>query len=130
VILAVWVKRSAFDEILAAAVHSSFVPEVYGNETDWKQAVKQSSVRLQWDTDYDPWDAKVERRAIQLGLRGDFLSSYARDWIVNIEDISEFVRQQRQNRQAGIADLLTPFESVYPVDNPYIAKKLGLSVPY
>ncbi|WP_155968870.1 DUF4291 family protein [Kamptonema formosum] len=38
--------------------------------------------------------AKVDRRAIQLGLRGDVLSRYEREWIVNIEDLYEFVRQQ------------------------------------
>jgi hypothetical protein len=129
VILAVRVKRSAFDEILAAAVHSSFAPEVYGSETEWKQAVERSSVRLQWDPDRDPSGAKVDRRAIQLGLRGDVLYRYARDWIVNIEDISDFVRQQHQYVKAGEwTNLLTPFESVYPVDNHDIAKKLGLSV--
>ena len=129
VILAVWIKRSAFDEILAAAVHSSFAPEVYESEAEWKQAVDSSSVRLQWDPDRDPSGAKLDRRAIQLGLRGDVLSRYAREWIVNIEDISEFVRQQHQYVKAGDwTNLQTPFESVYPVDNYGLAKTLGLSV--
>lgn len=129
VILAVRIKRSAFDEILAAAVHSHFVPEVYENETEWQKAVQQSSVRLQWDPDREPSGAKLERRAIQLGLRGDFLCHYAREWIVNIEDISDFVKQQRQNRTGtGMAELMTPRESVYPVNNPDVANRLGLSV--
>ncbi len=129
VILAVWVKRSAFDEILAAAVHSSFAPELYESETEWKQAVERSSVRLQWDPERDPSGAKLHRRAIQLGLRGDVLCRYAQEWIVNIEDISDFVRQQHQYVKAGDwTNLLTPFESVYPVDKTDIAKKLGLSV--
>ncbi|WP_293157538.1 MULTISPECIES: DUF4291 domain-containing protein [unclassified Microcoleus] len=92
VILAIWLKRSAFDEILASAVHSNFVSEVYGSEKQWKQAVKNSLVRLQWDPDHHPSGAKLERRAIQLGLRGSCLASYALEWIVNIEDISEFGR--------------------------------------
>lgn len=29
VVLAIWMKRSAIEEILAAAVHSSYVPELY-----------------------------------------------------------------------------------------------------
>ena len=36
VVLAVRLKRAAFDEILRLAVHSSFVPEVYENESAWK----------------------------------------------------------------------------------------------
>jgi hypothetical protein len=37
--LAVHVRREAFDAILANAVHSSFVPDVYGREEDWRAAV-------------------------------------------------------------------------------------------
>lgn len=131
VTLAVRLKRSAFDEILAAAVHSSFLPDVYPSEKEWQQAVEKSSVRLQWDPDHHPSGAKLERRAIQLGLRGDVLHHYAQDWIVNIEDISEFVRQQQEFVKAGDwSKLLTPCEFVYPVSNSDIAKRLGLSAAY
>jgi Domain of unknown function (DUF4291) len=128
VIIAVWLKRSAFDEILASAVHSNFIPEVYGSEKEWQQAVKNSAVRLQWDPDHHPSGAKLERRAIQLGLRGNVLANYAREWIVNIEDISEFVQQQRQYKGDDRSQLLTPCETVYPVIDPDIFQKLGLSV--
>ncbi|MGL5063001.1 MAG: DUF4291 domain-containing protein [Microcoleus sp.] len=127
VILAVWLKRSAFEEILASAVHSNFVSAVYGSEKAWQQAVKNSDVRLQWDPDHHPSGAKLERRAIQLGLRGDVLANYARELIVNIEDISEFVQQQHQYNTGDRAQLLTPSETVYPVTDPEICQKLGLS---
>lgn len=129
VILAVKIKRSAFDEILAEAVHSSYLPDLYNSEKEWKQAVKQSSVRLQWDPDRLPSGEKLERRAIQLGLRGELLRRYSRDWIVEIEDISEFVRQQYQYKGSDRKNLLTPSEFVYPISNPDIAQKLGLSAP-
>ena len=64
VTLAVWLWRAAFDAILRQAVHSTFVPEGYSNEADWRRAVAESSVRLQWDPDHDPIGDKVERRAI------------------------------------------------------------------
>ncbi|MFB8792722.1 MAG: DUF4291 domain-containing protein [Microcoleus sp.] len=127
VILAVWLRRSAFDEILASAVYSKFVPAVYGSEKSWQQAVKNSTVRLQWDPDHHPSGAKLERRAIQLGLRGSVLASYAREWIVKIEDISQFVQQQRQYNGGDRPQLLTPSETVYPVIDPDIFQRLGLS---
>ncbi|MEP0799124.1 DUF4291 domain-containing protein [Funiculus sociatus GB2-A5] len=128
VVLAIRLQRAAFDTILAAAVHSSFLPEVYSSEKDWKQAVKRSSVRLQWDPDHHPSGVKLERRTIQLGLRGELLSQYARDWIVNIEDISEFVQQQYQYVQShNLTRLMTPYEAVYPVKQSDIAKRLRLS---
>ena len=128
VILAVRLKRSAFDEVLTAAVSSNFVPEVYASEKEWKQAAKNSSVRLQWDPDHHPNGSPVERRAIQLGLRGEILVNYAQDWIINIEDISEFVQKQHQNLKEGMANLLTPSEEVYPVTNSDTAKRLQISV--
>ncbi len=131
VILAIWLKRSAFDDILAAAVPSSYVPELYLSKDEWQEAVKRSLVRLQWDSDYDPCRNPIDRRAIQLGVRGKFLARYAQDWIVDIEDISEFVKQQYPNRLIkNRAQLLTPIESVYPVNNHDIGQKIGLSIPF
>jgi Domain of unknown function (DUF4291) len=127
VVLAIWIKRFAFDEILAAAVHSSYVPELYPNRSAWQRALKQSRVRLQWDPDHHPSGAKLERRAIQLGLCGQVLAAYARDWIVNIEDISEFVQEQRENIKSDCAELITARETVYSVFDIEIQQKLGLS---
>jgi Domain of unknown function (DUF4291) len=125
--LAIWLKRSAFDDILAQAVHSTFVPEIYARETDWKKAVQRSNVRLQWDPDHNPLGAKLARRAIQLGLRGDVLKAYAQEWIIEIEDISDFVQQQRQNIVSGCTQLITPRETVYPVSNLDTTIKLELA---
>ncbi|BAY08935.1 DUF4291 domain-containing protein [Calothrix sp. NIES-2098] len=127
VVLAIWLKRSAFDEILALAVHSSFIPEIYASKSAWQTALQQSQVRLQWDPDHHPSGAKLERRAIQLGLRGQVLAAYAKDWILNIEDISDFVQQQRQNINSDCAQLITPRETVYSVIETETQKKLELS---
>jgi hypothetical protein len=112
VILAVTIKRYAFDEILATAIASKFLPELYETEKEWKQAVARSSVRLQWDPDRHPSGGRLERRAIQIGLRREILARYAREWIVSIEDISEFVRQQHQYKGGKWEDLLVPSESI------------------
>ena len=128
VVLAVRLKRTAFDEILRRAVHSTFVPEVYESETAWKEAVARSDVRLQWDPDHLPSGAPVERRAIQLGLRGNVLAKYAKDWLLGIEDVSEFVREQSQHAKSPYALLVTPKEEVYPVTDPEVAARSGLAV--
>ncbi len=99
-----------------------------GSEAAWRAAVAASDVRLQWDPDHDPSGAKVERRAIQLGLRGEALRHYARDWLLDVEDISDFVRQQRPYAQSPrYAHLVTPRETVYPVADRATAARLGLS---
>jgi len=128
VTLAVQLKRAAFDEILAGAVHSSFTSSVYSDEEEWGSALKRSSVRLQWDPDHAPSGHTVERRAVQLGLRGETLRRYAREWIVGVEDISEFVRTQYEHVQArDYTGLVTPREDVYPVADSAVAARLGLS---
>jgi hypothetical protein len=127
VTLAVRVRRSAFDDILREAVHSTFVPEIYPSHSDWQKAVAKSNVRLQWDPDHHPSGAKLERRAIQLGLRGDVLAHFCRKWIVNIEDISAFVADQRTQMGTGeYGKLITPKEDVYVVEDQPVVRKLGL----
>ena len=120
-------KRTAFDEILGRAVHSTFIPEVYGNEAAWKEAVTRSDVRLQFDPDHDPSGAPVERRAIQLGLRGEVLAKYAKVWLLGIEDVSEFVREQSQHARSPYSRLVTPREEVYRVTDQEVAARLGLA---
>lgn len=127
VTLAIRLARNAFDEILRQAVHSTFNRHVYSSHDDWKQAVANSSVRLQWDPDHGPSGAPLERRAIQLGLRGPVVEKYARDWVLAIEDISEFVEHQRQAVIAGKLDqLVTPLEAIYVVTDTAVAKRLEL----
>lgn len=113
--LAVRIQRSAFDEILRQAVPSTYQKDLYASEAAWKQAVEQSQVRVQWDPDHDPSGAPLARRAIQLGLRGELLARYAREWIVEIEDISDFVAEQREHAHGDYAQLIVPREQVYPL---------------
>ncbi|HEV3259831.1 MAG TPA: DUF4291 family protein, partial [Gemmataceae bacterium] len=109
---------------------STFVPEVYASEAAWQRSLAASSVRLQWDPDHASGGARVERRAIQLGLRGDTLTHYVREWIVHIEEVSGFVEEQRAHAHpAAYAQLTSPREMVYPVEDPETALRLGLSSP-
>src|SRR5579859_2298685 len=127
VVLAIRMRRAVFDAFLAQAVATTFVPEVYANEAEWKRAAAETDVLVQWDPDHDPSGGKVERRALQLGLRGNALFHYARDAIINIEDISEFVHEQQQySAPERWAHLATPREELYPVKDAAVANKLGL----
>jgi hypothetical protein len=100
-VLAIRMLRSGFDALLAEAVRSSVK----------LSASEQCDVRVQWDPDHGPSGEKLERRAIQLGLRGAALERYCDEWIVGIEDITAFVREQHGQPK----DLLiTPRERVYP----------------
>ena len=129
VVLAISLRREAFEQILAKAVPSTFAPHLYASEAEWKQALAQSDVRLQWDPDHAPDGSKVERRALQLGLRGESLARYAREWIVGIEDVTAFVTEQRLHALAGDwGKLVLPKEEVYLVPGALTAQ-LGMDSP-
>jgi hypothetical protein len=126
-ILAIRIAKSHFEQILAGAVHSSFKPDVYPTHAAWQEALARSDVRLQWDPDHDPYGNKLERRAIQLGLRGEVLRQFATDWIVDIEDITPFLTGQRQYVETReLEKLVVPVESVYPVTDEGLAAQLRL----
>ena len=128
--LALWVQRAAFDELLAGAVHSRFEADVYADEAAWQAALDASDVRVQWEADYPAHGPKLRRRAVQLGVRGGALRGLADDWLLHVEDITGFVRQQAEFRDTP--DLLfTPAQRIYPVRDAEVAQRLGLdkSVP-
>jgi hypothetical protein len=113
-VLAIELRKTHFDEILSRAVHTSFKKEVYERKEDWAADLKKSEVRVQWDPDHDPKGGKLERRALQLGLKGEALQQFATDWIVAIEDITPFVLEQGARLKAGeMASLEVVAESVY-----------------
>jgi hypothetical protein len=127
VVLAVRIRRAAFDGLLADAVHSAFDPTVHASVDEWRCRVAESDVRLQWDPDHDPQGRPLERRAIQLGLRGKVLAHYAREWIASVEDVSAFVSEQREQLAREPGALSIPAERPYPVTDPQVVRRLGLT---
>jgi hypothetical protein len=123
VTLAIRIRRAGFDQILRDAVPSSFARDLFPSEAAWREALEASLVRLQWDPDHDPRGTPVERRAIQLGIRGGVLKQFASEWIQSIEDISDFVAEQRGRPRD---ELILPRERAYAVPDK-IATHLGMT---
>jgi hypothetical protein len=114
VTLALRIRRGFFDGLLTAAVESTYSATSYASREAWQEAVASSSVRLQWDPDHDPLGEPVERRAIQLGLRGHVLETFGKRELLNVIDVSEFVSAQRVNANSErLRQLWTPTEEVY-----------------
>ena len=114
VTLALRLRREFFDHILEQAIPSIYDSNYPGDREAWTNALNRSDVRLQWDPDHSPSGAKLARRAIQLGLRGRVLEAFAKTELLEVNDLSEFVRSQRANATGtGIATLRTPVERIY-----------------
>ncbi len=127
VVLAIHLKIEAFQKYLQNAVYSSYDDSIEISREEWQSQVKTSSVRLQWDPDHDPYGNKLERRAIQIGLRDDFIKSFANEDIVLIEDISGFVKEQYefvQNQE--LEKLMIPAEKPFVFNDKELNKKLKI----
>ncbi len=114
VTLAIKLRRAAFEQLLQQAVASSFTTSNVSDQALWQQQIAESDVRLQWDPDHDPYGAKLNRRAVQIGIRGNSLVRFSNEWIISIEDISPFVAELRQHvQQQDLSALQTPLERVF-----------------
>ncbi len=113
-ILAIDIKRIGFDKAVKSAVKSTFSESMGISKEEWQRMVKESDVRVQWDPEKDINGNNLPYRSIQIGLRGDALYEYVNDWIVSIEDITEYVQNLNmlRNNKEDISDML-PKEEVY-----------------
>ncbi len=111
------IRRSFFDGLLADAVPSSFEASGLADRTAWAAAVEASEVRLQWDPDHAPDGAKLARRAVQMGLRGQALRELATSALVEVIDMTAWVAEQRAHALGDWQKLRTPVENVYPVSS-------------
>jgi hypothetical protein len=93
------------------------------------QGFGDGDVRLQWDPDHFPNGHRCNRRAIQLGLKGEVLKDFNEQWIRNIYDITDFVKEQRTFVQSNDLDsLVTPRETVFVPKNQDLCRHIRLAM--
>lgn len=112
------ITHAGFREILAQAVPTSYSAARFLTERDWGHALERSEVRYQWDPDRDLRGFKLDRRAIQLGLRGSVVRRYVHEWIVAVEDVTELahmIGHAVRLRQPILPPV--PDERNYPIDD-------------
>jgi hypothetical protein len=127
-ILAIEISKTNFETLLEEAVHSSYIEEVYKTRENWKEKLKTSQVRLQWDPDHNPHGEKIERRAIQIGIKGNLLEEFGKEWIISIEDITEFAHEQKAILDSKkMEDLFVIEEQKIALENKNTIQKLQLS---
>lgn len=115
-ILAIDMKRDAFDFLVQNAIMSTYKEDMGISHTEWKEQIKKSDIRCQWDPERDVFGNPLEYRSIQLGLRGDAVKKYVNEWIVNISDITDYVKELNEKKSIGEdISLLLPKEQIYTV---------------
>ena len=115
-VLAIDIKRSGFDSAIRQAVISTYNSNDDLSMEQWKEMVKNSDVRVQWDPEKDINGNNLPYRSIQIGLRGQAVRDYVYDWILNICDITDYVKELNELRLQGkdITDML-PKEEIYKI---------------
>lgn len=92
-ILKIKLCHDGFLQILQDAVPSAHHPSIHRERTEWKDALKRSNVRYQWDPDRDLRLEKLERRAIQIGIRDEMVSRYVHEWILSLEEVTALAHE-------------------------------------
>jgi hypothetical protein len=113
--------------LLSRAVASTFDPKRFASGEEWQKAVSHSSVRLQWDPDHDPRGAPQQRRAVQLGLRGDTLAQFGKKELLEVINLTSVVAEQRERLATNDASLQIPRERVYWPADETAAVNVGLA---
>jgi hypothetical protein len=117
-VLAIKIIREGWEWALKNSCLSYFVKEVHGTHENWKTALQNSPVRIQWDPEKDIFLNNLNCRSIQVGLTGVAVEKYVNEWIVGIEDISKKCREIHSlilNDKTEEAKCLLPLENTYPV---------------
>ncbi|MCA8935514.1 MAG: DUF4291 domain-containing protein [Planctomycetes bacterium] len=115
-ILRIRLLRDGFERILASAALSHFDPRFYPTEDAWKQRLRETTNRIQWDPDRNLRLGRLEHRAIQIGVQGADVKSYVNEWIVGIEEVTKLAHQiEGVVRSKGTEFPPVPDELEYPV---------------
>lgn len=96
-VLAIWIDKAVL--ILAEAVHSSFDPSRYSDHAFWKGELEKKDVRLQ----------------------------FGKEQVKRIEDVTEFVKEQKKFVDQQRLDLLqVPVERVWEIEKFEIKRRVGV----
>ncbi len=127
-ILQIDISVEFFNKLLDRSVLTMFSEDVYSTREEWQKELKQSEVRCQFDPDKDIFGKNTERRAIQLGLKGEIVKEYIDKGIVSISDITQDVHELRAKIELGIdvsKDL--PTEALFTSVSKSVKGKLNIS---
>jgi Domain of unknown function (DUF4291) len=115
-ILAIDITHNGFGWALAHACPSE---RPHGlDDEGWRKLKDTSPVRIQWDPERDLHFAPLPHRTIQIGLSGEAVRHYVRDWIKAITDVTVLAHDICAD---VTADAFDDARAKLPVERPYQA---------
>lgn len=117
-LLAIDVKRAAFEWMLATSCAATHEPDLFPFRDAWARRMAQTSVRLQWDQDKTVLAKPLPCRSVSLGLSGETLEHYIEDWIVGLtssEGLAQWISSAMKDKRYVEAAAHLPVEQLYPL---------------
>ena len=110
--------HSAWLEILTNSIQTQFDECLYSDEDEWQSKLNKSDIIHQWDPERAHTGIKLNRAAIQIGLRGQAIRDYVDKWIIAVEDLTPLAHEigkAAKNKQPLPVNI--PEEKEYPLEN-------------
>lgn len=127
-ILAVHIRRGAWEDALAQGVLTHPHPGVYESAEQWRERFEVAKVHIQWDTERDLRGRARPCFSIQVGISRHLIRDFSEDWIVKIEDFSPRVKRMRElmkrGKRSALGKICYP-EKPYPLRSK-LTKLLGI----
>ena len=112
-------------EILHQSVPTHFDARIFSTEIEWQRALKDSDVIHQWDPERALNGERLDRQAIQIGLRGEVLKKYKDEYVIEVTDITDLAKNigYASKNRISLPDGI-PIEKEYVI-NDILKSKLG-----
>ena len=78
-------KRNAFDFLVQNAIMSTYKEDMGISYAEWKEQIKKSDIRCQWDPERDVFGNPLKYRSIQLGLRGEAVKKFVHASMISFD---------------------------------------------
>jgi hypothetical protein len=117
-VLAIDITRAGFEWALAHACVTPYDHELHSSDAAWRELLKTSPVRIQWDPERDLQLRELPHRSIQVGLSGEAVDRYVDEWTVKIEDVTATFHAVERcviEDRLDEARRLAPIERSYPL---------------
>ncbi|MBN1430327.1 MAG: DUF4291 domain-containing protein [Anaerolineae bacterium] len=126
-ILKIKLTHEGFLAILGKSVKTTYPPDLYASIDEWKRALNASDVRHQWDPERALKGHKLDRRAIQIGMRGQTVRRYVHEWIISLEEVTNLAHAVKAAVDVGQSMPVVPEERAYDVDEE-LGRRLGVTI--
>jgi hypothetical protein len=117
-VLAVEITRAGLEWALANACLSHFARDLYPDKAAWRERLRATPVRVQWDPERSLHLGPLDHRSIQIGLTGEAVARYVDEWTVGLTDVTGLAHRVRDLVRAGdeaAAVAALPPERPYPL---------------